>query len=136
MLRRRSTPGVASVVNNTVARAAGLVAVAVLPLVAGLTGAAALEPTELAAGFRTAWFSSAAATAPRAGPAGRADHPQLRPAGAGGTAAPEHCEPAGHCALSRSAAAPLGRSPDRPGARAGPAPLVRRNVRHAGGGPR
>ena len=34
--------GIASAVNNTVARAAGLFAVAVLPLAAGLTGAAAL----------------------------------------------------------------------------------------------
>ena len=35
------------------ARAASLLAVAVLPLLAGLTGAAALDATELAAGFRT-----------------------------------------------------------------------------------
>jgi len=41
-------------VNNVVARAAGLIAVAVLPLLAGITGAAALQPAHLAAGFRTA----------------------------------------------------------------------------------
>jgi len=45
---------VASAVNNVVARAAGLLAVALLPLLAGITGAAALEPHRLASGFREA----------------------------------------------------------------------------------
>jgi EmrB/QacA subfamily drug resistance transporter len=55
--------GIASAVNNTVARAASLFAVAVLPLLAGLTGAAALAPDELASGFRTAMFISGATCA-------------------------------------------------------------------------
>ena len=49
-------PGRAALVvtGNVVARAAGLLAVAILPLLAGITGAAALEPHKLAIGFREA----------------------------------------------------------------------------------
>ena len=46
--------GTASGVNNAVARAAGLLAVAGLPLVVGLTGAAYREPELLDPAFRTA----------------------------------------------------------------------------------
>jgi EmrB/QacA subfamily drug resistance transporter len=51
--------GAASAINNDVARAAGLIAVAVLPAAAGLTGAAYLHPDIFSAGFRMASFISA-----------------------------------------------------------------------------
>jgi MFS family permease len=52
--------GMASAVNNDVARAAGLIAVAVLPAAAGLTGAAYLHPARFSAGFDKASLISAA----------------------------------------------------------------------------
>jgi predicted MFS family arabinose efflux permease len=51
--------GVASAVNNDVARAASLIAVAVLPALAGITGDSYLHPAELAHGFtKAAWISA------------------------------------------------------------------------------
>ena len=45
--------GVASAVNNAVARAAAMLAVAVLPVIGGLTGDVASRPADFAVGYRT-----------------------------------------------------------------------------------
>jgi hypothetical protein len=54
---------VASAVNNAVARAAGLVAVAILPPLAGLTGDAYLDPVAFSTGFHRAVLIAALLTA-------------------------------------------------------------------------
>lgn len=52
--------GLASALNNDVARTGGLIAVAVLPAIAGISGSAYLDAVPLAHGFRIAAFVTAA----------------------------------------------------------------------------
>ncbi|HEY6276255.1 MAG TPA: MFS transporter, partial [Streptosporangiaceae bacterium] len=88
--------GIASAVNNDVARFGGLLAVAALPALAGITGTAYLHKDALAAGFRTAALISGAACA--AGgllAAFTITNPERAPR-PDGTPAPAECL---HCAL-------------------------------------
>ncbi len=91
--------GLASAVNNDVARVGGLIAVAVLPALTGITGSGYLHPLRLAHGFRTAAIAAGiACVAAGVGAALGIRNPARLPPDVERPAAPAPA-PLVHCAL-------------------------------------
>ncbi|HEX4215702.1 MAG TPA: DHA2 family efflux MFS transporter permease subunit [Candidatus Dormibacteraeota bacterium] len=87
--------GVASAANNDVARVGGLLSVAVLPSLAGITGASYLHPDQLDDGFRTAVLIAAALCASGGVLAALTIRNRARRLGAAG----DRSRSSSHCAL-------------------------------------
>ncbi len=103
-----SHAGLASAVNNDVARLGSLLAVAVLPALAGITGESYLQPDQLADGFRTAVLVAGVACLAGAALAGVGIRNPQRSGSTDAVAAA--VEPTYHCALE---ATPLAGVPSR-----------------------
>jgi EmrB/QacA subfamily drug resistance transporter len=93
--------GLASAVNNDVARTGYLIAVAVLPALAGMKGTTYLHPSQFAAGFQTAVFIAAATCGVAGIVAGLGIRNPVRVPAAAEGAVPAEAVGAGcfHCAL-------------------------------------
>ena len=97
--------GLASAVNNDVARVGSLIAVAVLPPLAGISGIAYLHPADLAGGFRKAVLISASmCVAGGLIAAAGIRNPERKPRGRAVPRVEQHTIECFHCALD---AAPL-----------------------------
>jgi hypothetical protein len=83
--------GLASAVNNDVARTGSLIAVAVLPALAGISGTSYLHPHQFAGGFRTAVAISAGACVAGGVLAALAIRNPARPPAAPAAPAAVHC---------------------------------------------
>ena len=108
--------GLASAVNNDVARVGSLIAVAVLPALAGISGTSYLHPAELSSGFRSAVLMAGGlcVAAGALAAIGITNPPRTSPEGTGGPEAPDQVE-CFHCALDATPVALESVAAARPG---------------------
>ena len=94
--------GVSAAINNTVARVAGLIAVAIIPALAGISGTGALDAASFSDGFRRGmWIAATVCVA-----GGLLAAATIRNPARSGTAASEP-EPCSHCSLDAPPLRPL-----------------------------